>query len=501
MVKITFIVLYNCSLAFCTLFGLHRLILALIAFCSPNKDPKPVKRWFELPRVTIQLPVYNERFVIERLLNAVSKLDYPKTLLEIQILDDSTDETTEIARNITEELKSKEFNIKLIHRTNRTGYKAGALSHGLIEAEGEFIAVFDADFIPPADFIHRTIHYFSDDSIGMVQVRWGYDNPNDSLLTKLQTMIIDGHFIIDQVSRFSSGRFFNFNGSAGVWRKSTILGAGGWQADTLAEDLDLSYRAQLAGWRFVLLSEFEVAQELPRSINSFKQQQFRWSKGSLEVARKLLPQILKSSLPLTVKIEAFFHLIGTVAYAFVFLASIITLPSIYFRLSNNYSSKSFIELPLFIAGFGSVVLYFFVSQQRLYRDWFFRLRYFPFFIAAVAGFSLIHVKAFLEVVQNKKTPFIRTPKEGKQKNFSPNLSGYKVPFDFLLFAEWFMCIYLSGSLVLAVRYHINGTVIFLFLLIVGFYYVAFKSLTEFIKVTFGKNVIPCRKTTLISMDE
>ena len=272
----------------------------------------------------MQLPLFNEMYVAARLLDAIALLEYPRDKLEIQVLDDSTDETQAICRAKVEELANQGLDIQYIHRTDRTGFKAGALEHGLKTARGEFVMVFDADFLPPVDFIERTVHFFTNAKVGMVQVRWDHVNRDYSRLTELQAMMLDGHFVIEHTARHRSGRFFNFNGTAGIWRREAIADAGGWSHDTLTEDMDLSYRAQLRGWEFIYLKDVVSPAELPVEMNAFKSQQFRWAKGSIQVAKKLLPTIWRSKdVPFNVKLEAFFHLTNNFAYPLLLLLSIL----------------------------------------------------------------------------------------------------------------------------------------------------------------------------------
>ncbi len=472
-----FFFMYYAALIFSAVYGLHRLLLAVMTLFAGSADPRPKGQWDALPSVTVQLPVYNEESVIERLLVAVGNLDYPRHLFQIQVLDDSTDGTTELASGKIEELRLKGIDVELLRRKDRKGYKAGALAEGLKTAKGEYVAIFDADFLPPSDFLLRMIHYFTDPAIGMVQMRWGHDNAGDSLLTRLQSMLIDGHFVVDQVARYSTGRFFNFNGSAGIWRRKAIDDSGGWHADTLSEDLDLSYRAQMKGWRFIFLSEKEVAQELPRTMLDFKSQQFRWAKGSLEVARKLLWTIWKARLPLKLKIEATFHLTNNLGYALVVFLSLATLPAICMHLSYDWRRSLMLDLPLFVIGLGSVALYFVVVQKRLYRDWIFRIGYLPFFMGAIAGLSFVHLKAIWEVIWKKKTPFIRTPKHGKNFPGGSGIPRFSRRFrDPMVIGELLMGCYITVTIVYAFKEHLFGAVPFMTIMGVGFFYVAFHSL-------------------------
>src|SRR5512136_915466 len=312
--EIAVVVAYGLVLLVLSVYGSHRYFMAYLYYRYKYNQPVPGARFAELPPVTVQLPVFNEMYVVERLIGAVCQLDYPAELLEIQVLDDSTDETTTISRRCVEHWRARGVDIHYVHRTNRQGFKAGALENGLKTARGEFVAVFDADFVPTPDFLRRTVHFFTDDRIGMVQVRWEHLNRGLSALTQAQGMMLDAHFVVEHTARNRSGRFFNFNGTAGIWRRSAIAAGGGWQHDTLTEDLDLSYRAQLAGWRFVYLPDLVTNAEVPVEMNAFKSQQHRWAKGSIQTALKLLPLIRRASVPKEVKKEAFFHLTANVGY-------------------------------------------------------------------------------------------------------------------------------------------------------------------------------------------
>ncbi|MGQ0506888.1 MAG: cellulose synthase family protein, partial [Myxococcaceae bacterium] len=322
-IEILFLGVYFGVLFVLAVYGSHRYRMAYLYYRHKYKLPTPKGTLAQLPRVTIQLPIFNEMYVVERLVDSVCKIEYPSELLEIQVLDDSTDETCGIARAVVERNRRLGHNVVYIHRENRQGFKAGALENGLKLAQGEFVAVFDADFVPSPDFLKRTVPFFSDDKIGMVQVRWGHLNREYSILTQAQSIFLDGHFIIEHTARNRSGAFFNFNGTAGIWRRSTINDAGGWQHDTLTEDLDLSYRAQLKGWQFVFLPDVVSPAEVPVDMNAFKSQQHRWAKGSIQTARKLLPTILRSNLPTAVKREAFFHLTNNLAYLLMVLLSLL----------------------------------------------------------------------------------------------------------------------------------------------------------------------------------
>ncbi|HEX4352673.1 MAG TPA: cellulose synthase family protein, partial [Polyangiales bacterium] len=314
------IALYLGVLSILGLYGFHRGLLLYLYWKHRKDVPSPPAHFPELPCVTVQLPMYNEMYVAERLLEGIANLDYPKDKLEIQVLDDSTDETCEIAQAKARELIARGYNVSYRHRVDRTGYKAGALEEGLRDAIGDYIMVFDADFVPSPSIINDLIHFFTNPKVGMVQARWGHLNRDYSVLTRVQSMMLDGHFVIEHIARNRSGRFFNFNGTAGIWRRSTIIDAGNWQHDTLTEDMDLSFRAQLRGWEFIYVPTAIAPAEIPCEMNSFKGQQFRWAKGSIQVAKKLLPSIWRSkTVPFSVKLEAFFHLTNNFAYPLLLL--------------------------------------------------------------------------------------------------------------------------------------------------------------------------------------
>ncbi|MBV9617974.1 MAG: glycosyltransferase family 2 protein, partial [Verrucomicrobia bacterium] len=309
-------------------YGIHRYFIIYLFLKHRKRQPVPLSHFAQLPKVTMQLPVFNEVYVVERLLKSVSEIDYPRELLQIQVLDDSTDDTRQLTARCVAELRERGLNVELIHRVDRVGFKAGALETGLATAEGEFVCILDADFVPQGDLLQRTIHFFTDPKVGMIQTRWGHLNRTYSLLTRVQAMFLDGHLLLEQTARSRSGRFFNFNGTAGLWRKCCIAEAGGWQHDTLTEDLDLSYRAQLAGWKFMFLPDVITPAELPVDMNGFKSQQHRWTKGSIQTCKKLLPTIWRSQLALRLKIEATAHLTSNFAYLLLACLCVLLHPSI-----------------------------------------------------------------------------------------------------------------------------------------------------------------------------
>src|SRR6187401_1073836 len=313
-------------------YGWHRYYLVYMYMKNRDRQPKPGPQLSPLPVVTVQLPLYNEMYVADRLIESVCEIDYPRELLEIQVLDDSTDETRGIAEAAVRRFASQGVDIKYYHRADRTGYKAGALEAGLRVSRGEFVAIFDADFLPGSDFLLRLMPHFSDSKIGMVQARWGHINQDYSLLTKIQSIMLDGHFVLEHGGRNRAGCFFNFNGTAGVWRRVAIEDAGGWQHDTLTEDLDLSYRAQLAGWKFVYREDVVSPAELPEDLSAFRAQQFRWAKGGAQTCKKLLPKILRSNLPLRIKTEAFFHLTSCTVYVYIVILTLMLYPVVYMKV-------------------------------------------------------------------------------------------------------------------------------------------------------------------------
>src|SRR5258705_8371276 len=327
---------YFIVLIILAVYGLHRYWLVYDYYKYRKNVPGPPPEVTEWPRVTVQLPIFNDRYVIERLVEAVSRFDYSYELLDVQVLDDSTDETREIARACVERHAAQGLPISYIHRSNREGYKAGALENGLKTARGEFVAIFDADFIPESDFLRRTVPYFQDPAIGMAQTRWTYLNRDYSLLTEVETILLDGHFVVEHGARSRRGTFFNFNGTAGVWRRAAIDSAGGWEHDTLTEDTDLSYRAQLKGWKFLYLPNIECASELPVDMNGFKAQQARWAKGLMQTAKQILPQVFRSDAPWHVKAEAFFHLTANISYPLMVLLSTMLLPVMIVRFQQGW---------------------------------------------------------------------------------------------------------------------------------------------------------------------
>src|SRR6186713_1056203 len=397
------------------IYGWHRYYLVYLYMRNRGNGAKPGPALDPLPVVTIQLPLYNEMYVADRLIEAVCRIEYPREKLEIQVLDDSTDETRGIAELAVRRFATEGIDIKYLHRTDRTGYKAGALEAGLRTARGEFVAIFDADFIPTSDFLSRLMPHFSDAKVAMVQARWGHINQDYSLLTKIQSILLDGHFVLEHGGRNRAGLFFNFNGTAGIWRRAAIADAGGWQHDTLTEDLDLSYRAQLRGWRFVFVSGLIAPAEVPVEMNAFKSQQHRWAKGSIQTCRKLLPDILRSNISVREKAEAFFHLTANFNYLLMIVLSILMFPAMIVRYSMGWTEMLLIDVPLFAAATLSVFNFYLFSQREAYPDWRSRVKYLPMVMAIGIGLAVNNAKAVLEALFGEPGEFTRTPKYGIEK--------------------------------------------------------------------------------------
>ncbi len=422
------------------------------------------------PAVTVQLPVYNEQYVVERLIKKVAELDYPHEKLEIQVLDDSTDETTGIIEKCADELLKSGVNVSHIHRTKREGYKAGALREGMKCARGELIAVFDADFLPDTNFLGKTIPYFQNPEVGMVQTRWGHINENYSLLTKAIAIGIDGHFQIEQNSRYSSGLFLNFNGTAGVWRRKCIEDAGGWQDDTLTEDLDLSYRAQLLGWKLVFIGDVVSPAEVPVQINAFKRQQFRWAKGSIQCAKKLLPGVLSSDISVFKKFQAFLHLTYYAVHPLMVMLLLLILPLI-FLASQRLATLYYLNI-LAIGTFGPLTMYAF-SQRELYKGWKSRLKYLPVLTFLGTGISINNTKAVIEGLFNRKGAFQRTPKFGiEQKTDDWEGKKYRLSFPVITVIEAGFGIYAIAALYYSFMAGSYFLMPFLALYVIGYFYVS-----------------------------
>ncbi len=416
IVGFIFNTLYLLALGVLTVYGVHRYWQVILYCRKSGNKPKPVGEFSNLPAITVQLPLFNERFVASRVIEAACHMDYPRHLLQVQVLDDSTDDSADIAREACNRMASQGYNIVYVHRTNRQGYKAGALENGMATAMGEFIAIFDADFVPQPQTLRNTIQYFTDPAVGCVQTRWEHLNRLHSLLTRCQAIFLDGHFVIEHAARSRSGRFINFNGTGGIWRKSAIASAGGWQHDTLTEDMDLSYRAQMAGWRIVFLSDETSPAELPPEIAAFKQQQHRWAKGHAQTAVKILPRLFRSQLPFKVKMEALFHLSAGAAYPLAVLLSLLVFPTFYFGGPSILSPQSPVLWVTLMCLFAVLMLsagtFYVVAQREIKQHWGRCILLVPLLMAVGTGISLGNALAVLEGLLGHQSEFVRTPKYG-----------------------------------------------------------------------------------------
>ncbi len=450
--NIALCVLYFGVLALLTLYGTHRLFL--VAMCRKHRqrlegliadakyqgsnDPA------ELPHVTIQLPIFNESTVVNRLLDAVAKMDYPPSRLEIQVLDDSTDETQALARAHVERLRAQGLDAVYIHRVDRTGFKAGALENGLTQAKGELIAVFDADFLPQPDFVRHVVGHFDDPAIAMVQTRWGHLNREFSALTKVQALMLDGHHMVENRARYGAGFLFNFSGTGGIWRKTAIIDAGGWQHDTLTEDLDLSYRAQLRGWRFVYRPDVVTPSELPEEVSAVRAQQYRWAKGTVQTARKMLGRVLRSDLSRGQRIEAVFHLTPHFAYPLLVLLSVLLLPALVLWQAGDNITLLLIDLPLLTATTGSLAAFYIEAETAQGRSAWGAIARLPMMIAVGTGLAPHLAKGVLDGSRNMAGEFVRTPKQGSDK------SRYKARAE-VPWAEAALAVVSAGSVVASIN--------------------------------------------------
>jgi cellulose synthase/poly-beta-1,6-N-acetylglucosamine synthase-like glycosyltransferase len=477
-------VVYFGILGLLSLYGVYRYRVIYLFLRYRKHAPKPKARYAanRLPRVTVQLPLYNEMYVAERLIDAVVAIDYPRELLEIQVLDDSTDDTREIASSVVSKYFEAGFDISYHHRGDRRGFKAGALEEGLKRSSGELILIFDADFTPRPDCIRRMVDYFTDERIGMVQMRWSHINANYSLLTRVQAIMLDGHFVVEQTARNRVGGFFNFNGTAGMWRREAIEWSGGWQHDTLAEDTDLSYRARLMGWRFMYLVDEDVPAELPVEINAFKSQQRRWAKGVVQVGLKMLGRIWRDPrLSLTVKVEQFFRLFGNLAAPLVIVLALINLPILIVRYTQGLFHLFVLDVPILTFSTLSVVAYYVVPQRYLYpKEWKSSLKYIPLVMSMGIALTFSNARAVIEALMGVRTPFVRTPKyrieDGRDETWVKKeytATRLSIPVLELLFAVYFVM-----TIWYAIRSHIYGTLPFLLIYLCGYAYAAILAVSQ-----------------------
>ncbi len=468
---------YFISLSILFVFGLHGFIMIYYHKKYRNVNHSPDSNFKDDSLVTIQLPLYNELYVVERLINAVCEIDYPKDKMEIQVLDDSTDETTQITAKIVEQKRKEGFDISHIRRGTREGFKAGALKAAMKTAKGDFIAIFDADFIPQKEFLKKTLSFFNDEKIGMVQTRWEHINGDYSILTKAQALALDGHFVIEQSVRNKAGFFINFNGTGGVWRKSCIVDAGNWEADTLTEDLDLSYRAQLNGWQFVFLKDFTSPAELPSEINALKNQQFRWTKGAIETAKKILPLVWRSKIPLRVKLQSTFHLTNNIVFPFILLAAILNVPLIFIKNSGPHEAY-FAVMSLFVLAFVSSFMFYLYSQRDIRNDWRKKIVLFPLFMAGSMGFAVNNSRAVFEGLLNRKSEFVRTPKFKVVSN-NDSWIGKKYTSKKLgmsVIVELIMAVYCLVGIVASIYFFELAALPFQILFFLGFSFVSVTSI-------------------------
>jgi len=471
---------YFTVLVVLSVYGLHRYEIIRTYFKHKKNAGAAPKCYEQLPPVTIQLPLYNERYVVERLIDEVVKIEYPKGLLQIQVLDDSTDDTAPFAGALAERYQALGYPIEYHHRSNRHGYKAGALQEGLKTATGELVAVFDADFCPPPDFLLRTIHHFTDPTVGVVQTRWSYLNRDYNFLTEVEAILLDGHFILEHGARSRAGYFFNFNGTAGILRKKMIEDAGGWQHDTLTEDSDLSYRAQLKGWRFVYMPGLDCPSELPVEMHGFQIQQSRWAKGLTQVAKKLLPAILKADISKRVKVEAFMHLTPNISYPLMIVISALMLPVMIVRFYMGVWQMVFIDLPLIAASFWSISLFYVVAQRELHpKDWkrtIFRL---PMLMAVGVGLTIINTRAVLEALFGVESSFVRTPKYAiSDRPMKLENKKYRRRSGWLPYAELALGTYFLGMVAFAIETYNFLSIPFLALFVFGYYWAGLSTLYQ-----------------------
>jgi cellulose synthase/poly-beta-1,6-N-acetylglucosamine synthase-like glycosyltransferase len=463
------------------LYGVHRYTMCYLYFrYRKNYRPDPPQHFDELPTVTVQLPIFNEQFVIDRLIEAVCAMDYPREKLDIQVLDDSTDETQQVAADTVARYAALGHPIAYIHRTNRYGYKAGALDAGLKVAKGEYVAIFDADFVPPPDWLMKVIHHFAEPEIGMVQTRWTHMNRDYSMLTQIEAILLDGHFVLEHGARVRSGDYFNFNGTAGMWRIKAISDGGGWQHDTLTEDTDLSYRSQLAGWKFKYLPEVECPSELPIEMTAFKTQQARWAKGLIQTSIKVLPLMFKSDVPRRIKVEAVYHLTANLSYPLMIVMSAALLPAMICRFYQGWFQMLLIDVPLFTASTFSIAVFYLMSQRELYpKTWMKTFFYLPFLMALGIGLTVTNTKAVMEALVGIKSPFVRTPKyRVAKKGEKSQAAKYRKRLVLAPWIEIFLGFYFLGAILYTFSNHNYFTAPFLILFVVGYWYTGLMSLLQ-----------------------
>lgn len=490
--EIIIIAIYLLNTFIMFIYGFHYYIVIYLY----RKKKKQREQFVEpvlpdnLPHVTVQLPIFNELYVSERLVRQVMKMDYPKEKFEVQVLDDSIDETQDILQKLCAEYKQLGFDIKYIHRVNRVDHKAGALREAMDTASGDYIAIFDSDFLPPENFLMKTLGYFHDPQIGMVQTRWGHLNREYSMLTKAQSMGIDGHFMLEQSTRSDYDLWFNFNGTAGIWRKECIIDGGNWEGDTLTEDLDLSYRCQLKGWKFHYVNDLVSPAELPVEMTSYKAQQFRWAKGSIQTAIKMIPKILKSDYSWKNKAESLIHLTYYSVHPQMLFNVIWTLPVLMvqdkffkFFTIEGYPVATFIGMIFMMLGTTAPSLYFLYSQKEVTGSWTKRLKWLPYMYLTGFGIAVHITRAFIEAIIGKKSAFIRTPKFNVSGNKDLNWikTKYTIPISYTTILELLAAGYGFMVVYFAFLYGLPFTALFPALFSISFFFVAMTSISQSFK--------------------
>src|SRR5258706_2606931 len=478
----TILILYFAILAVLAVYGGYR-VKQVIDFWRYRKfvpQPKGIFSEAELPVITVQLPLFNEMYVVERLVKAITEVDYPRERLQIQVLDDSTDETVKLAEATVNKYQQLGFDMEYVHRSDRTGFKAGALENGMKTAKGELLAIFDADFVPKPDCLRKLVNYFIDPMVGCAQMRWSHINGNYNLLTRLQTIMLDGHFVVEQTTRNRTGGFFNFNGTAGIWRRKAIAASGGWQHDTLTEDTDLSFRAQVMGLKFVYLLDEEAPAEIPVEINAFKAQQRRWAKGVMQVGLKLYPRIWRARLPLRVRLEMFFRLTGNISYPLMIVASFLQFPLLLVRYNQPFYHLMILDLPLLFFSSVSVFLFYGTAVWYLDKKRTPRLLHLPLVIGLGIGLAFSSARAVLEALLGIKSDFVRTPKYQVEKNQDETWkrNEYKRQSGLLPLLELGFSFYFLLAILYAAHMHMWGTVPFLLLFFFGFGYMGLMSFVQ-----------------------
>jgi cellulose synthase/poly-beta-1,6-N-acetylglucosamine synthase-like glycosyltransferase len=476
------LIVYFSILATLAVYGGYRLKQVIDFWRYRKFVPRPGARFAEdeLPLITVQLPLFNELYVVDRLLKAVSAFDYPREKFEIQVLDDSTDETAKVAEAAVAKYAAQGFDIHYIHRSDRTGFKAGALENGNRSAKGELLAIFDADFVPKPDCLRKLVDFFTDPLVGCAQMRWSHINGQYNLLTRLQTIMLDGHFVVEQTTRNRTGGFFNFNGTAGIWRRQAIEMSGGWQHDTLTEDTDLSFRAQLMGWKFVYLLDEEAPAEIPVEINAFKAQQRRWAKGVMQVGLKLYPRIWLAPLPFRVKLEMFFRLTGNISYPLMIVASFLQFPLLLVRYNQPFYHLMVLDLPLLFFSSISVVMFYGSAVWYLDEKRTPRLLHLPLVMGLGIGLAFSNARAVLEALMGVKSEFVRTPKYRVEEanDATWKRKKYRRKRGLLPLLELGFAVYFFLAIVYSARLHMWGTIPFLLLFFFGFGYMGVMSLLQ-----------------------